>query len=247
MTKTKKKQILIMTVVSLMIFTFLLWRILDKEEFTVLGSNETTPASSSNEVVITKDGVMEFINNYKLYQVLNYSTDISELTNQDRLILATNYLIDQENMDFNEGVDASHYETYIHYVFGVEIEVENEDINYNGITIKYDEEENTYTYSGNLTKVEISNVLDKVVSYNNKKEEYTVTAKSVYMKNNQIYGSITDLTTNKNVLLSNVKTNKFEEKYYSDIEEKVQEVEYKLALEGKHLVLKDYKVVTEEE
>lgn len=247
MTKTKKKQILIMTVVSLMIFTFLLWRILDKEEFTVLGSNETTPASSSNEMLITKDDVVEFINNYKLYQMLNYANDISELTNQNRLILATNYLIDQENMDYNTGVDASHYETYIHYVFGVDIEVENEDINFNGITIKYDEDKNQYIYSGNLTKIDVSNVLDKVTSYNNKKEEYTVTVKSIYMKNNQIYGSITDLTNNKNVLLSNVQTNLFEEKYYDDIEEKVQEVEYKLALEGKHLVLKDYKVVTEEE
>lgn len=246
MTKTKKRQILFMTIITVAIFTFLLWHTLDKEEPTILSTKDTTPAASSNEIIISRDGIVEFINNYNLYLVTNYSSNIEDLSNQEKLVLATTYLINQNNFDYKEGVDAAHYETYIHYVFGVDSDITNEDINYNGITIKYDEKENKYICAENLNKIEIVNILDKVTSYNNKKENYVVTIKSVFMKDKKVYGNITNLLNNRNVLLTDVKTVKFEENYYDEIEDSVTEVEYSLALEGKHLVLKDYKIVVED-
>lgn len=247
MTKTKKRQIRIMTLISIMIFTFLLWNTLNKEELTVLGTSETTPASSSNEIIITKDGIVEFINNYNLYQLVNYAPSMEELTNQNKLVLATNYLLNQENIDFSEGVDAAHYETYIHYVFGVDATIEKEDIKYYSVVIKYDKETDKFISKGNITKPEITNVLDKVTSFSNKQEEYNVNIKSVFMYNKKIYGNITDLFNNKNVLLENIKTTNFEENYYEGIEDKVSEINYNLALEGKHLVLKGYNFVEETE
>lgn len=245
MTKTKKRQILIMTVVTLVICTFLLWNTLDKQEYKGLNSNNNT-AASSNAIVITKDDVNEFIDTYNLYELTLYSNNYEELTNQNKLVLITNYLIKQGTVDYKEGVDKAHYETYIHYVFGVDSQIENENINYNGITIEYDETDEKYYYNGELSYIEPEIVLNKLTNYENKELDYSLSTKTVYESNNKIYGSIKDLTNNQNVLYENIKTKNFENKYYPEIEEKVEEVNYSFRLEGTHLVLKDYNVVIEE-
>ena len=246
MTKTKKIQILLMTIVTLGICTFIMWKTLDKEDFVVFSNDNNATNSSNDEYIVTKETALEYINQYNLNYVLRASNQ-EELTNQDKLIMAFEYLTNQETVNFKDGVNKANFETFIHYVFGVEEEIENTNIKYKNATISYNEGEEIYTYPKEINPIEYKAFLDIVTDFKTNSDTYEITIASIYVdEENNVYSNYNDYKKRTNAIIEVETTDNIENDYYDEIKEDLQKVKYTLKYEGKHLVLSEYEILTNE-
>lgn len=150
----------------------------------------------------TVDKILNFINDYEINN-FDYANilfnDINSLSNQEKLLIS--YLALKNEVDFSKGVSYTKLESYIRTIFGKDVVLENEDLQYKEEEIlKFDSSNDIYT----LAYLEELNLnLSKynyIVDFKNNGSEYVLTVNKFFEENNKVYVTYGDLQNEMNVL-----------------------------------------------
>lgn len=241
MTTKKRIQIFItsiLLIIALGIGMYVYFTTLSDDGLDLLTNSEE---NKENEAKFNEKEIIDFIETYNLEQFERMTTSFDEIDNQFKLVLAFNYLIQNDANDFEIGVSAALFDGYLKTVFGRSTDIEHEQIISKNIT--YNEKDNTYT--GKISKPDMPKVvLNRKNESRVNNDEYIITFSKAYSWDERdVFGNLPDALNRQNVIFTGKADNNFEENYYSELKTKIKRIKYTFTLENNRKVLKNVEIL----
>lgn len=221
-----------------------------------IDTKEIKPKKKPNNYIqdnmMTIDKVLKFIKDNKIYYLdnINKTFTSEEITNQNKLRYA--YLVLKDEVNFNNGVSITRFNSLIQSTFGESTIIKNENIvnNDKEILIDYDDINEVYKYrNDNVIYEYMYSYYDHVVDFKINDNTYILTVNKFFVKDNKVYGNIDDLKIDKNILFmtQNEDINSYIKQYvienYDTLKDKLSTYKYNFSKEKGNLFLKKYEKV----
>lgn len=205
---------------------------------------------------MTVDKVLNFIKNNKIDYLdnINKSFTSEDITNQNKLRYV--YYSLRDEVDFNSGVSYTKFEAYIKNVFGSTTIIKTENIinNEKKVLLQYDETNEVYKYTNEMNEYDLMySYYNYVIDFKTENEKYILSVNKFFVIDNEVYASIDDAKTRKNMLfivdINNINDNikKYVTINYEKVKHQIHEYKYTFEKEKGNLILKKYEKIQKDD
>lgn len=240
MTTKKRTQIFLTSIILIAILGAGMWfifNILKEKDLNIIPSDEVI---ANNQ--LTEANILNFIETYNLEEFEKMETTFDKLENQFKLIIAFNFLVQNDANDFKSGVSAVLFESHLKHIFGRGYTIEHENIISKNVT--YNEEANIYIAEESTPDSRPITIMNRKSESHENRGEYIITYTKAYSWDNEtVYGNLSDAMRRTNQIFKGQVDTKFEENHYSDLKTKIKRIRYAFMKENNNIVLKNVEIL----